>query len=62
MNDNTIKHIRTDALRNMADREGLILQGCGGNLHEWIDGINEMFTEAGILHRSERIYGYIRTV
>ena len=28
---------------------GLILQGCGGNAQEWLDGINEMLTEAGIL-------------
>ena len=24
-------------------------RGCGGELQEWLDGINEMFTEAGIL-------------
>ena len=54
MNDNTIKHIQADDLRNMADCEGLILQGCGGDLYEWIDGINELFTEAGILHSGSR--------
>ena len=33
----------------MPDKEGLILQGCGGDLTEWVDGINEMLTNAGIL-------------
>ena len=43
-----INAITTDALRRMSDSEGLILQGCGGDLQEWLDGINEMFTENGI--------------
>ena len=29
--------------------EGLIIQGCGGDLNEWVTGINEMLTEEGIL-------------
>lgn len=33
----------------MDGKEGLILQGCGGDLQEWLNGINEMFTEAGLL-------------
>jgi hypothetical protein len=33
----------------MTDREGLILQGCGGDPQEWLDGINDTLTEAGIL-------------
>lgn len=44
-----IHAISTDSLRRMNDDEGLILQGCGGDLQEWLDGINEMFTENGIL-------------
>ena len=49
MNDNTVKQITTDDLRHMEDKEGLILQGCGGNPQEWVDGINGLLTEAGIL-------------
>ena len=49
MSDNPVKQITTDDLRRMEDQEGLILQGCGGPLQEWVDGINELFTEAGIL-------------
>lgn len=44
-----IHAISTDSLRRMNDSEGFILQGCGGDLQEWLDGINEMFTENGIL-------------
>ena len=33
----------------MTDKEGLILQGCGGDLKEWEDGVNELLTESGIL-------------
>lgn len=33
----------------MAGQEGLVLQGCGGDLKEWVDGINGLLTESGIL-------------
>ena len=29
-------------LRKMNNSEALILQGCGGDLKEWVDGINDM--------------------
>lgn len=45
----SINTITTDDLRRMKDKDGLILQGCGGDLKEWVDGINDLFTEAGIL-------------
>lgn len=44
-----MKHITTDELRNMTDTEGLILQGCGGDPQEWLDGVNELLTQEGIL-------------
>lgn len=49
-----IKTITADDLRQMEDQEGLILQGCGGDIQEWVDGINGLFTEAGILQESSR--------
>lgn len=49
-----VKQITADDLRQMEDREGLILQGCGGNPQEWVDGINDLFTEAGILQSGSR--------
>ena len=44
-----IKKITTDDLRRMGDSEGLILQGCGGPLDEWVTGINGLLTDEGIL-------------
>ena len=44
-----IKQITTEDLRRMDGQEGLILQGCGGNPQEWVDGINGLLTEEGIL-------------
>ncbi|MDD4546142.1 MAG: hypothetical protein PHR24_02450 [Oscillospiraceae bacterium] len=47
--DNTaIKQLTLDALKKMTGREGLIIQGCGGDLQEWVDGINTALNEAGI--------------
>ncbi len=34
--------------------EGVILQGCCGGLQEWVDGINEMLTESGILQNESK--------
>lgn len=45
----SVKKIDAYALCRMNGKEGLILQGCGGDLTEWVDGINEMLTEAAIL-------------
>ena len=45
----SVKTIKTEDLRHMRDSEGLILQGCGGDLNEWVDGINDMLTEEGVL-------------
>lgn len=48
-----MKQITTAELRKMSDTEGLILQGCGGDLTEWVDGINEMLTDEGILQNGD---------
>mgnify|MGYP005972383279 CR=1 FL=1 len=44
-----IKQITTEELRHLDGQEGMILQGCGGDLQEWVDGINDLLTEACIL-------------
>lgn len=49
-----IKSVSLYDLRKMENSEGLILQGCGGGLQEWVDGINEMLTESGILQNGSR--------
>lgn len=50
----SINKITTQDLRRMEDKDGLILQGCGGDLSDWVKGINEMFTEAGILKNGSK--------
>ena len=45
----SIRLISTEQLRRMEDQEGLVVQGCGGNPQEWVDGINEILAKEGIL-------------
>lgn len=49
-----IKSISLYELRKMKDIEGLILQGCGGELHDWVNGINDMLMESEILQNGSR--------
>jgi hypothetical protein len=44
-----MRAVSTDELCAMKDIEGLVLQGCGGDLHKWVVDINGFFTEQGIL-------------
>lgn len=50
----SVTEITTDELRRMKGREGIIFQGCGGSLDEWVDGVNEMLTEANILQNGTK--------
>ncbi|MCR5020355.1 hypothetical protein [Ruminococcus sp.] len=50
----SIEMIEAEKLRAMSEKEGLILQGCGGNPQEWLDGINDMLTDQGILQKGSR--------
>lgn len=52
----SVKTISANDLRRMEGKEGLILQGCGGSLDEWVDGINDMLTEDGILKDGTRFH------
>ena len=52
--------IQASDLRRMSGKEGLILQGCGGNPQEWIDGINDMLTDEGILLEGTRFQNVSR--
>lgn len=45
----SINNITLSDLRRMNGKEGLILQGCGGETQEWVGGINKMLTDKGIL-------------
>lgn len=50
----SIQSISTEQLRRIGDQEGLVLQGCGGDPQEWLDGINEILTEEDILKKGAR--------
>ena len=49
-----IQKINTEDLRKMEGKEGLILQGCGGDPQEWLDGINDLLTKEGILQNGTK--------
>ena len=36
---------------NEPDRNTVVLQGCGGDPQEWLDGINEILTNEGIIKK-----------
>lgn len=44
-----MKDITLTELKAMRGQEGLIVQGCGGDPQEWIDGIQDLLTTEGIL-------------
>ena len=44
-----IQNITVEDLRRMEDKEGLVLQGCGGDPGEWVQGINGLLAQEGIL-------------
>ena len=50
----SITQISTEQLCRMNNSEGLVIQGCGGDLQEWVDGINELLTEAEILENGSK--------
>lgn len=50
----SIKTVKTEELRRMNGKEGLILQGCGGDPQEWLDGINGLLTDEGILKNGSK--------
>ena len=49
-----IQEKTTEDLRHMTGEEGLILQGCCGDLQEWVDGINDLLAQEGILLNGTR--------
>ena len=44
-----MNQITIEQLKQMTHSEGLLLQGCGGDLQAWVDGVNDMLTEEDIL-------------
>ena len=50
----SIKTVTTDDLRRMNGKKGLVLQGCGGDPQEWLNGINGLLTDEGILKNGSK--------
>ena len=49
-----MRKVSVQELRHMKDKEGLVLQGCGGDLQEWENGINDILTDQNILLNGTR--------
>ena len=49
-----MRKVSIQELRHMKDKEGLVLQGCGGDLQEWENGINNILTDQNILLNGTR--------
>ena len=49
-----MRKVSVQELRHMKDKEGLVLQGCGGDLQEWENGINDILTDQNILMNGTR--------
>lgn len=48
-----IKNITNDEIKNLRiNNDYLVIQGCGGDLNEWVDGITELFKDEGIVNDS----------
>ncbi len=50
-----IKEVTTADIANMRSSEGLVLQGCGGDLREWVDGINKLLLDADIIKSGQKL-------
>lgn len=53
----SVKKINPETIRTMQGKDALILRGCGGDLQEWVDGINDMLLKENILRNGSRIEG-----
>ena len=49
-----MRKVSIKELRCMKDKEGLVLQDCGGDLQEWENGINDILTDQNILLNGTR--------
>ena len=49
-----MRNVSIKELRCMKDKEGLVIQGCGGDLQEWENGVNDILTDQNILLNGTR--------
>lgn len=53
-----LKEITIEQLKRTTLGEGLVLQGCGGDLADWVHGINKQLTMGGILKNGSEFTEY----
>ncbi len=51
-----MKKISLEELKQLRGSEGMVLQGCGGDLQEWVDGIHEMLAEEGVFKNGDTFH------
>ena len=61
--NNKIEELTCSEVINLSNKknEYLILQGCGGDLNEWVEGITNMFKEEGIVNNTfsfSKVYSF----
>ena len=49
-----IQQVALEDLRKMEGKEGLVLQGCGGESQDWLNGMNDLLTKEGILQNGSK--------
>ena len=50
-----VQQIDVHEIRSLNAMDGIIFQGCGGNLQEWVDGLNQLMTQEGILRNGTQL-------
>ena len=45
----SVKEIKAEELRQKGGEEGIVFQGCGGDVKDWVDGVNQLLKDEKIL-------------
>ena len=45
----SVKEIKAEELRQKGGEEGIVFQGCGGDVKDWVDGVNQLLQDEKIL-------------
>ena len=45
----SVKEIKAEELRQKGGEEGIVFQGCGGDVKDWVDGANQLLKDEKIL-------------
>lgn len=45
----SVKEIKAEELRQKCSEEGIVFQGCGGDVKDWVDGVNQLLKDEKIL-------------